>query len=117
MLKRVALLGSIAAITALSVSSAGAQYWGAGPVTVTVSTYPHPAYPTYQTYPSYPAYRHYYHREGWWWDGDGPHYRSYRPPPFFYGDNFTPYGYGYHAESSYRAETGYDAGFGFGYDD
>jgi len=109
MLKRVALLGSIAAVTALSASSAGAQYWGGGPVTVTVSTYPSP-YP----YPYYPTYRHYYHREGWWWDGDAPYYRRYRAPPFFYGDNFEPYGYGYRAESGYHSVTGYhDAGFDY----
>jgi hypothetical protein len=107
MSKRVALLGSIAALAVLSASSANAQYWG-GPDTVTVSTYPSP-YP----YP-YPYESHYVHRDSWWsaggrYYGDGPYYyRDHPRLPFFYGDHFVPYGYGYR-------ETGYREGYG-GYD-
>lgn len=115
MLKRVALLGSIAAATVLSASSAGAQYWGGGPVNVTVSAYPYPPYPDY---PPPPPFRHYYHREGWWWGdddrwgGDGPFFHRHRLP-YFWGDNFEPYGYGYRAQS-YHSEAGYR---GAAYDD
>lgn len=107
MLKRVALLGSIAAVTALSASSAGAQYWGGGPVNVTVSAYPYPSY--YPPYP--PPYPRYYHREGWW-DDDGPLFHRHRLP-YFWGDRFEPYAYGYRAES-YHSEAGYRTDF---YDD
>lgn len=112
MLKRVALAGSIAVVTAVSVPSAGAQYCCGGPVTVTVSTYPQPSYPAYPAYPAYHPYPAYapYHRDGWWWDDEGPHYHSSRRPPFFYGDRFEPYGYGYRAEA-YHLER--DGGYGY----
>ena len=106
MSKRIALLGSIAALAVLSASSASAQYCCGGPVTVTVSTYPSP-------YP-YPYPNHYYHRDNWWSAGccDGPYnYRDYHRPLYFYGDYFYPYGYNYHYH-----ETSYHEGYG-GYDD
>jgi hypothetical protein len=110
MLKRVALLGAIAALTSGNPSNAVAQGWGGsgwgGGVTVTVSGFPGP-YPYYRR-PYYPrpcCYRPYIPRRVWCCHS--PYYaRPYYRPPYFYGDNFAPYGYnweggGYYNEASY----------------
>lgn len=109
MWKRFALLGSIAALTITSASSAGAQVWGPGPwggwgpggVTVTVSTFPAPFFPRrrpccFRPLPPRPVfccYRRWYAH---------PYYR----PPYWYGDNFVPFAYG----AAYN-ETGFDGDF------
>jgi hypothetical protein len=97
MLKRVAVLGSVAALMIGSAASAGAQGWagGWGGVTVTVSGFPGPYYPPYRG-SDWCCYSHYpdYPRSTWCCYGGYYPHRYYRPP-YFYGDNFAPYAYGY----------------------
>jgi hypothetical protein len=122
MLKRVALLGTIAALSAASPSHSVAQDWDGGGwrggwgggVTVTVTPgprpYPYPYYrrpavccrPIPRPAPvvccSYGSYGYY----------GGSYYRPWRRPLYYYGDSYAPYGYHY------------DAGYtdaGYGYDD
>jgi hypothetical protein len=121
MLKRVALLGSIAALTVGSAGSASAQDWGGGwggggwggggwgggAVTVTVSGFPGPIFPRREVgccfRPSFPRTAWCCHRSFF------PH-RFYRPP-YFYGDNFAPYAYNF-APYAYDYGSYYGAGYG-----
>jgi hypothetical protein len=101
MLKRVARLGAIAALTIGIPSNAVAQSWGG--VTVTVSGFPGPApYPYYRRpVPCcYRPYRPHYSRP---WCCYRPYYGYYRPP-YFYGDYFAPHHYNWYRDAGY----GYD---------
>lgn len=122
MLKRVALLGAIAALTIWNPSRSVAQAWdggwdgagwggngwGGGAVTVTVGfpgfrrpfcCRPHIPRPVFCCRPVPP-------RPVWCCENRAfPYY--YRRPPYYYGDSFAPYGYNWNA--------GYtEAGYGYG---
>jgi hypothetical protein len=118
MLKRVALLGAIAALTIASPSHAVAQTWGGwgGGVTINVGF---PVFPRrdFCCRPRFPrpvfCCRTFFPRPVFCCR---PFYRSfYRPwprPPYYYGDGFAPYGYHYNAGYT---TAGY-GGYGDGYD-
>jgi hypothetical protein len=116
MVKRVALLGAIAALTIWNPSNSVAQSWGG--VTVTVSLpapYPYRPRPTWCCRPYYPrptwCCRPYYPRPVWCCRR--PYYSGYPRPLYYYGDNFAPYGYNWN-----RYDSGYygyynDVGYGY----
>jgi hypothetical protein len=119
MLKRVALLGAIAALTIASPSHSVAQDWGGwgGGVTVNVG-FPVRPFPRqdFCCRPRIPrpveccrpiprpviCCR--------------PYYRPWPRPPYFYGDSFAPYGYHYNAGYPNVGYDGYGDGYG-GYGD
>jgi hypothetical protein len=131
MWKRVALLGTIAALTISNPSGSFAAVWGAFAVAAAAATgglpesgplepiqyYPagccnyHPRPAPCCARPYYPrpcCARPYYPRPCCYGASYRPYYRPYYRPPYFYGDSFAPYAY-----NPYR----YDAGYGYdGYD-
>jgi hypothetical protein len=72
-----------------------------------VSGFPGPYYPPYRRAIGC-CYHPYYPRQAWCCRSYFPH--PYYRPPYFYGDNFAPYAYGY---GSYYNETGYDGDGGY----
>ncbi len=121
MLKRVALLGAIAALTIWNPSNSAAQGWGG--VTVTVAGFPGP-YP-YRPRPW--CCRPYYPRPVWCCNRPYRYsypypYPYYARPQYYYGDSFAPYGYNWNRyDAGYnwnRNDVGYnDAGYGYGNDE
>jgi len=125
MLKRVAILGAIAALTIWNPPNCVAQGWGG--VTVTVAGFPGP-YP-YRARPYYarPAWccRPYYPRPVWCCNRPYAYpyaysnpYPYYGRPPYYYGDSFAPYAYNWNRYDAGYNYNGYGAGYneaGYGY--
>jgi hypothetical protein len=118
MVKRVVLLGAIAALTIASPSHSVAQDWrgSGGGVTVNVGF---PAFPRHDfcCRPFFPrpveCCRPRFPRPV---ACCRPFYRPWPRPPYFYGDSFAPYGYHYDAGYPNAGYDGYGDGYG-GYGD
>ncbi len=114
MLKRVALLGAMAALTVWNPTISVAQGWGGG-VTVTVAGFPGP-YPyrprpwCCRPYVPRPTWccRPYIPRPVWCCNRPYPYYYGYYGRPlYYYGDRFAPYGYNWNVGYN-DADYGYD---------
>jgi hypothetical protein len=107
MWKRVALLGSIAALIVANPSSSFAGIWATFAAAAAVATAglpgPGPFEPVQYYYPRpyrpyfWRPYRGYYPRPSLSYYLPRPYYR----PLFFYGDSFAPYGYNWYAGYGY----------------
>jgi hypothetical protein len=127
MLKRVAFLGAIAALTIASPSHAVAQDWagwGGGGVTVNVG-FPAFQRPDFCCRPRprpFVCCRPFFPRPIVCCRPIPrpvvccrPFYRPWPRPPYYYGDSFAPYGYHYDAGYTDGGYGGYaDAGYGYG---